>query len=212
MCDTNLSMEDMLKDQLLFRDETNSITVHCVLGDFSSAWSDFTQNLYTRGPSRLEQTDEYAPPEAIFGYTYNQSRPALDPAFDSWSIGILALELLLGTPNVLTVDQRTRAVLSQKMQKDGASEGEIQRALYLAALSQFCIYNPHTQGWPLRAGLNPLHKQSTVKSSCTLNDFHRALRARDPLGLGFDSSADTLLHLSTLKKAYLSNTIEPLSL
>jgi serine/threonine protein kinase len=33
------------------------------------------------------------------------------------------------------------------------------------------------------------------ESSCTLRDFHYALRARDPLGVGFDSSADTLLHL-----------------
>ena len=34
-----------------------------------------------------------------------------------------------------------------------------------------------------------------VKESCTLQDFHRALRARDPLGIGFDSSTDLLLHL-----------------
>ena len=84
--------------------------VHCVLGDFSSAFNDFTaRNLYTRGPSRLEQTDEYAPPEAIFGYTYNSTDVVgVSPSFDSWSIGIVALELLLGTPNVFSVDQRTR--------------------------------------------------------------------------------------------------------
>ena len=34
-----------------------------------------------------------------------------------------------------------------------------------------------------------------VKESCTLQDFHHALRARDPLGIGFDSSTDLLLHL-----------------
>lgn len=34
-----------------------------------------------------------------------------------------------------------------------------------------------------------------VKNTCTLKDFHHALRARDPLGIGFDSSADSLLHL-----------------
>jgi serine/threonine protein phosphatase PrpC len=34
-----------------------------------------------------------------------------------------------------------------------------------------------------------------TKQSCTLQDFHRALRARDPLGWGFESSDDTLLHL-----------------
>jgi serine/threonine protein phosphatase PrpC len=106
-----------------------------------------------------------------------------------WSIGIVALELLLGTPNVFSVDQRTRAVLSLRMQKEGASAEDIERALYLAALSQFCIYNPSSE-----KASHPLQKIAMVKRSCTLNDFHKALRARDPLGLGFDSSADTLLH------------------
>ena len=38
-------------------------TVQCVLGDFSSAWDEFSaRNLYPpTGPSAKEQTDEYAP-------------------------------------------------------------------------------------------------------------------------------------------------------
>jgi hypothetical protein len=66
-----------------------------------------------------------------------------------------------------------------------------------AALSQFCIYNPQSVDnvdWPLRSG-DPLHQSAMVKDSCTLHDFHRALRVRDPLGIGFDSSADQLLLL-----------------
>ena len=48
--------------------------------------------------------------------------------------------------------------------------------------------------WPLRKG-DPLDDISVAKHSCTLHDFHNALRARDPLGVGFESSADLLLHL-----------------
>jgi serine/threonine protein kinase len=95
------------------------------------------------------------------------------------------------------VDQRTRAVLTHKLKKEGATETEIHRALYLAALSQFCIYNPlheTQQNWTLRVEAS-IHKLSMVKASCTLRDFHRALRARDPLGLGFDDSSDNLLQL-----------------
>jgi serine/threonine protein phosphatase PrpC len=87
-------------------------------------------------------------------------------------------------------------VLSYKMKKRGASEDEIERAIYLAALSQFCIYNPldtSQRDWPLRDG-DPLHQSAMTKQTCTMTDFHRALRARDPLGWGFASS-DTLLHL-----------------
>jgi serine/threonine protein kinase len=83
--------------------------LECVLGDFSSAYDDYTRdNLYTRGPSSLEQSNEYAPPEAIFGYVYNDTSVGLSSSFDSWSIGIVCLEILLGTPKVFSVDQRTR--------------------------------------------------------------------------------------------------------
>ena len=82
------------------------------------------------------------------------------------------------------------------MKKKGASDDEIERAIYLAALSQFCIYNPmdsNQRDWPLRVG-DPLHQSAMTKQTCTMTDFHRALRARDPLGWGFELS-DTLLHL-----------------
>ena len=175
-------------------------SVDCRMGDFSSAVDDFTStNMYTatKGPSAAEQTNEYAPPEALFGpsTTFDPIRPQ---SYDSWSIGVVALELLLGTPNVFSVDQRTKAVLTNKMQKRGASEEEIQRALYLAALSNFCIFIPsdgaEEMRWPLQPG-GPLHDASMVKKQCGLHDFHAALRARDPLGLGFDSSSDQLLLL-----------------
>lgn len=104
-------------------------SVQCVLGDFSSAWDKYTDDsLYTGGPSRAEQTDEYAPPESFFD---RETPWLLSPAFDSWSIGIVALELLLGTPNVFTVDQRTKVVLTHKLTLEGATEKEIERALYL---------------------------------------------------------------------------------
>lgn len=111
-----------------------------------------------------------------------------------FALSLHIIELLLGTPNVFSVDQRTTALLTNKL--GNASSGEIKKALYLAALSQFCIYVP-TNGrmsWPLRKG-DPLHDASVAKQSCTLHDFHSALRARDPLGVGFERSADLLLHL-----------------
>jgi protein phosphatase 1L len=79
------------------------------------------------------------------------------------------------------------------MRRSGATDDEIAHALYYAALSQYCI-SPNGQNWPLRDG-DPLNRAEMAKQSCTLQDFHRALRARDPLGVGFDSSSDLLLHL-----------------
>jgi len=191
--------------QLMYSDIRNTT---CVLGDFSSAYNrEAARALYTGGPSRFEHTDEYAPPEAVFGYAYGM-REGILPSFDSWSIGVVALELLLGSPNVFSIDQRTRyvllayqcasadtlwhrAVLTHKLQKSRASSADVERVMYLAALSQYCIFNPSKEDWPLRKG-DPLYKVTMTRESCTLADFESALQARDPLGLGFDSSTQLL--------------------
>jgi serine/threonine protein kinase len=107
MCTANIDPDDLTGSASLL-----GTSAHCVLGDFSSAWDKTADSLYTGGPSRAEQTDEYAPPESFFD---EESPWLLSPAFDSWSIGIVALELLLGTPNVFTVDQRTKALLTHKL-------------------------------------------------------------------------------------------------
>lgn len=63
--------------------------------------------------------------------------------------------MLLGTPLVFSVDKRTTALLTKKMKDEGADDSDIRRALYLAALSQFCIYIPSASSdkdWPLREG------------------------------------------------------------
>ena len=198
MCKTGIDFVDILDSDVFDSDVSK---IECVLGDFSSAWDRFSdQNLYAKGPSMDEQTQEYSPPEALIGTSwipFNSDKPE---SYDSWSIGVLALELLLGTPNVFSVDQRTTVLLTNRMTKNGASQEDIQRALYLAALSQFCIFAPQVSSegdsskWPMRHG-DPLYRASMVRESCTIKDFHQALRARDPLGIGFDSSADPLLHL-----------------
>ena len=99
-------------------------------------------------------------------------------------------------PQVSVTHPTPSTVLTYKLQKAGVKSADIEKAMYLAALSQFCIYNPSNETkpeWPLRSG-DPLHQSAMTKQSCTLNDFHRALRARDPLGWGFETS-DDLLHL-----------------
>lgn len=201
MCKSDVPLSDNLLES------ENLPNMHCRLGDFSSGWDRYTSdNLYTKGPTPGEQTDEYAPPESFVGPYWKPFDETKPQSFDSWSIGVLGLELLLGTPNVFSVDQRTSAVLTNHMNRAGATEDEIAYALYLAALSNFCIFVPSTDiskedSWPLGHG-DPLHKTAMVKESCTLQDFHRALRARDPLGIGFDSSTDLLLHLLWQLLAY----------
>ena len=72
--------------------------IQCRLGDFSSGWDKYSdEHLYTKGPSPAEQTDEYAPPESYLGPSWTPFDTEQPQSFDSWSIGVLVLELLLGT-------------------------------------------------------------------------------------------------------------------
>ena len=160
MCQSDriLSLEE------LFESEKHLSSIVCKLGDFSSGWDRYTsEHLYTKGPTPGEQTDEYAPPESYVGPYWKPFDEEKPQSYDSWSIGVLALELLLGTPHVFSVDQRTNVLLTAKLKRARASEEEIAYAMYLAALSNFCIFVPSNEtssgaySWPLRYG-DPLHK------------------------------------------------------
>jgi len=66
-------------------------SVRCLLGDFSSAWDEFSdRNLYANGPSSAEQTNEYAPPEVLFqSSTWSPFYLTNPQSYDSWSIGVV---------------------------------------------------------------------------------------------------------------------------
>ncbi|CAN0262143.1 unnamed protein product, partial [Discosporangium mesarthrocarpum] len=91
------------------------------------------------GPSRAESTLDYAPPEVLFDpqRAYATRRPE---SYDMWSVGIILLELLLGTPQVFTVDQRTWAILERDLSEE--DEAVRTKAQLLAAMADMCIYSP----------------------------------------------------------------------
>lgn len=52
--------------------------------------------------------------------------------------------MLLGTPNVFSIDQRTTVILTHKLKKEGASPDDIQRALvsaktYVNSVVLYCL-------------------------------------------------------------------------
>ena len=133
--------------------------------DLSSAWSPAAEaaGLFGDfGPSREEETVEYMPPEVLFADEDAFYAPA--PAYDAWSLGVLLLELLLGTRQALTVDQRTRAVLSWRLRREAPAD--VERALLRAALADLCIF----------PGV----------AACGDDDFAGELQRRDPLEIGYD--------------------------
>ncbi|CAJ1969375.1 unnamed protein product [Sphenostylis stenocarpa] len=91
--------------------------------DFGSGIDEFTlRNLYgSTGPSRAEQTYEYTPPEALLNATWYQGPTSSTLKYDIWSVGVVMLELVLGTPNVFQINALTRALLDQHL--EGWNEG-----------------------------------------------------------------------------------------
>ncbi|OAE19503.1 hypothetical protein AXG93_4794s1150 [Marchantia polymorpha subsp. ruderalis] len=156
--------------------------------DFGSALDPFTvKHLYgPSGPSRLEQTNEYAPPEALLGnhWLYFHSQHA--HVYDMWSVGVVMLELVLGTPHVFQISSRTRALLDRRLQ--GWDQSAKETAYMLRAFMEMCILLPgissHHQFHHQRDNLDNSEEQRLASWECTEQAFLEQIKQRDILGIG----------------------------
>lgn len=122
-----------------------------LMADLSSAVSDdsISSGFYGAfGPLVAEETLQYAPPEVLLSLGTKSEIPfySLNPySYDSWSVGVVFLEMILGTSDVFTVDQRTSAMISHRMKRSGADSKNVSDAMLLAAFADFCIYRRQDQ-------------------------------------------------------------------
>ena len=84
-------------------------------------------------------------------------------SYDMWSVGVLWLEFILGTPHVFHLDARTRALLDHRLKP--RSEAERQKAYLMRGLMELCIYPPrhHRRCRPAPGSRSSL---SSVKIEC----------------------------------------------
>ncbi|CAH9051479.1 unnamed protein product [Cuscuta epithymum] len=154
--------------------------------DFGSALDDFTlKHLYgSIGPSRSEQTSEYTPPEAFLNASWYQGPTSAILKYDMWSVGVVMLELILGSPNVFQISSRTRALLDQHL--EGWNESLKELAFKLRSFMELCILIPGSSSKPhhSRATNNP-GSVSPAPWKCSEDFFLRQIRNRDPLKIGF---------------------------
>ncbi|CAI5705775.1 unnamed protein product [Peronospora effusa] len=176
------------------------------LADFGSAVDDYTlQNLYatdggneastaSAGPSQAEETREYQPPEVLFsdnGQPYDYTAPE---AYDLWSVGVVFLEMVLGSPQVFLISPRERAKLDVTLDaqrrkyrhRHGSEEdpesGWRTKAYLLHVLTQeFCIFQPAPR--QLRSLWD---KYALVSESCHFGRFNQTVVKRDPLKRGLE--------------------------
>ncbi|KAL0725229.1 hypothetical protein Bca4012_039828 [Brassica carinata] len=152
--------------------------------DFGSALDEFTMKHYygSVGPSRAEQTHDYAPPEAILNSSWHRGPTSLTSKYDMWSVGVVMLEMILGSPNVFDISSVTRALLDQHIR--GWSENFKELAYKLRSFMEMCILIP---GSSLKHG-GASSKQGGISLAswkCSEEFFGEQIKSRDPLKIGF---------------------------
>ncbi|CAM9229893.1 unnamed protein product, partial [Ectocarpus fasciculatus] len=181
-------------------------SVKVVLIDFSSAVDagSLTSGLYgSVGPTTAEASEQYLPPESLFGRdgpAYSVKNPM---AYDVWTIGIVWLEIILGTSDVFTVDQRTLAMLNHRMRK--LDQHDLSSTLLLASMADYCIYRPESEprdtpghshnnngkysdvfGKNSKIGdILKLFSRRVKPVRCSVDQMAQAIQSRDTLGIGF---------------------------
>ncbi|CAD6256465.1 unnamed protein product [Miscanthus lutarioriparius] len=152
--------------------------------DFGSAIDDYTlKNLYGSGPTRSEQTFEYTPPEALLNSNWFQGSKSARLKYDMWSVGVVMLELMVGSPHVFQISDRTRILMDQRL--EGWSEQTKELAYKLKSYMDLCILVPGISSQHHGSG-GPEQGQFGLASwKCSEESFAHQVKIRDPLKIGF---------------------------
>ncbi|KAL5678658.1 hypothetical protein ACJX0J_014789, partial [Zea mays] len=87
-----------------------------------------------------EQTFEYTPPEALLNSNWFQGSRSARLKYDIWSVGVVMLELMMGSPHVFQISDRTRILMDQHL--GGWSEQTKELAYKLRSYMELCILVP----------------------------------------------------------------------
>ena len=179
----------------------------CDYGSGIDAVEETNSRLYPqRGPSPLESSLDYAPPELLFFSSTQQQQqeeqqpaassplPSLSsffqPSYDSWSLGVLMLELLLGSRSrVFALDARLKAVVQQRIGR-AASEQVKEKAVLFRALVDYCVYEATSTAAAADArdgggdGDGDALPAAAAVGRCNHTRVAEMLRRYDPMALG----------------------------
>lgn len=157
----------------------SNFTTEMRIIDFGSAMDEFTlKHLYgSTGPSRAEQTNEYTSPEALLNASWHQGPISTNLKYDMWSVGVVILELVLGSPNVFQISAYTRSLLDQHL--EGWNDNLKELAYKLRSFMELCILVHGDSSNHHRVGVSP------ASWKCSEEFFSYQIKSRDPLKLGF---------------------------
>ncbi|CAK9083194.1 unnamed protein product [Durusdinium trenchii] len=173
------------------------------LGDFGSALTtppgEEVRKLYgLEGPSDDDETSEYKPPEAgLFDDLLLQrvglrgDGPWRNRSYDMWSLGVLLLELILGTRDLYHVDDRRWLKEEFQLHKNVPEERRAQGRMLLALLD-LClgprgVWTEAPLRWFFEPELSgPLAGEPR---QCSDAEFAERLQVQDAAGVGLPNAA-----------------------
>ncbi|GAW82180.1 protein kinase [Plasmodium gonderi] len=129
----NITHRD-LKMENIFLSASTPFTVR--VGDWGSAVK-FGNDEFLFTPSENEETEGYQPPESLFGHMRRNFMRL--PYYDMWSIGIIFLQLVLGTKNPLEVKNKRNIIKLQKFYAKYSTPDALKEAIFLQSLSELCL-------------------------------------------------------------------------
>uniref|UniRef100_A0ACD6AHY7 Uncharacterized protein n=1 Tax=Avena sativa TaxID=4498 RepID=A0ACD6AHY7_AVESA len=152
--------------------------------DFGSAIDDFTlKHLYGSGPTRSEQTFEYTPPEALLNSSWYQGSKSARLKYDIWSVGVVMLELIVGSPHVFQISDHARILMDQRL--EGWSEQTKELAYKLRSYMELCILVPGISSQHQGSSNSERVHAGLASWKCSEESFARQVKIRDPLKMGF---------------------------
>ncbi|KAG0464279.1 hypothetical protein HPP92_020348 [Vanilla planifolia] len=165
-----------------FRNEKFHVKMRII--DFGSALDNFTlENLYPSGPTRLGQTFDYTPPEALLNTSWYLGPCSV--RYDMWSVGVFMLELIFGSSKVFQISDRSCTLIYVHL--DGWSEPTKELACKLRSFIDMCIFVPGISHYS--------HQRNKTKDNisptsleCSEEFFSQLVKSRDPLKLGFPNT------------------------
>uniref|UniRef100_A0A804MVI4 Protein kinase domain-containing protein n=1 Tax=Zea mays TaxID=4577 RepID=A0A804MVI4_MAIZE len=130
-----------------------------------------------------EQTFEYTPPEALLNSNWFQGSRSARLKYDIWSVGVVMLELMMGSPHVFQISDRTRILMDQHL--GGWSEQTKELAYKLRSYMELCILVPGISSQHHGSGSLEQGQFGLASWKCSEESFAHQVKIRDPLKIGF---------------------------
>jgi serine/threonine protein kinase len=163
-----------------------------------------------KGPSQMEETRGYQPPEVVFSEEDIPYDLELPSSYDIWSIGVVFLEILFGNSQVFMIQNpQIKAKIDRQFDISSTKhQKEKEKSYFFYALKEFCIVptknEPITFSSSSSTSLH-LQKQNTRQVDILLDKYAILSRNEKPTNCHFGQFNQTILLRDPFHHGFIKN-------